>query len=61
MYDLSTDKNLDRLLAALGLTSDDLTPDELRSMTWLASWEWQTIDNLERAFQKAIQKREAQG
>ena len=61
MYDLSTDKNLDRLLTALGLTPDDLTPNELRSITWLAGSEWQTIDSLERVFQKAIQKREAQG
>ncbi len=36
MYDLSTDKCLNRLLTALGLTPGDLTPDELRSMTWLA-------------------------
>ena len=61
MYDLSTDKNLDRLLTALGLTPEDLTPDELRNMTWLAGWDWQCIDNLERIFQKATQKREAQG
>ena len=61
MYDLSTDKNLDRLLTALGLTPDELTPNELRSVTWLADAEWQTIDNLERVFQKATQKREAQG
>ena len=61
MYDLSTDKNLDRLLTVLGLAPEELTPNELRSMTWLASSEWQTIDSLERVFQKAIQKREAQG
>ncbi len=61
MYDLSTDKNLDRLLTALGLTPEDLTPDELRSMTWLAGWDWQCINTLERVFQKATQKREAQG
>ena len=61
MYDLSTDKNLDRLLTALNLTSEDLTPDELRSMTWLAGWDWQCIDTLERVFQKATRKREAQG
>ena len=61
MYDLSTDKNLDRLLTALGLTPEDLTSDELRSMTWLAGWDWQCINTLERVFQKATQKREAQG
>ncbi len=61
MYDLSTDKNLDRLLTALGLTPEALTPDEFRSMTWLAGWDWQCINTLERVFQKAAQKREAQG
>lgn len=59
MYDLSTDKNRDRLLTALGLTPEDLTTDELRSMTWLAGWDWQCINTLERVFQKAAQKREA--
>lgn len=61
MYDLSTDKCLDRLLTALGLTPEDLTLDELRSMMWLTGWDWQCIDTLERVFKKSTLKREAQG
>lgn len=57
MYDMSTDKCLDRLLTALGLTPEDLSPDELKSMTWLADSDWRCIDSLERVFQKAAQKR----
>lgn len=36
MHDLSTDKCLNRLLTALGLIPEDLTPDEIKSMAWLA-------------------------
>lgn len=51
---ISSKKNLDRLMNALHLQETDLTADELRTMKWLSESAWQTIDNLETIFKKAI-------
>lgn len=54
--DIRPETNLKRLLGALRLSESDLTPQQLRTMAWLAESEWQTIDNLEAIFQTATKK-----